>query len=133
MLMTLLLCLEVLRNNIKKAEEDKANMQAKLCSANEELEELKKTHAAQKSSLHRAASSATVASLGVIYNHYPDLNLDKTNSRMRCRTMEEAKALCCRSNPLADEFVKMAGIMSDSSSSDSEEDGSHNDADDSSE
>ena len=41
--------------------------------------------------------------------------------------MEEADALCRRFEPLAEEFVKMANVEPDSSSSDVEEGGSSED------
>ena len=45
--------------------------------------------------------------------------------------MQEVDDLCHHFGPLTDEFVKMAGIVPDSSSSDAEEDGDNDDADDS--
>ena len=48
---------------------------------------------------------------------------------MKCKTMDEADALCQRLEPLAEEFVKAANVVPDSSSNDIEGDDSSDDAD----
>ena len=52
---------------------------------------------------------------------------------MRCKTMEEVDALCRRFDPLAEEFVKMANVIPDSSSSNVEDGASSDDFADGSE
>ena len=114
----------MLHRKLKKSEDTQASLKAELSSVKVDLELLKRLRAKHKSSLHHAASGGAAAALGVLYSHYPDLDLDKIKSGMRCRTMEEANALCLRFDPLVEELVKMAGVVPHSSSSDVEAGGS---------
>ena len=74
-----------------------------------------------KSGLRRGATRGASTALGVVYSHYPDLDYDQIKSGMKCASVDETTALCRQFGPLAADFVKMANIVSDSSSSEAED------------
>lgn len=106
---------------MKSATVELSSVKAELSSALTEIVRLKKKEANHQATLHVAASDGAAASFGAIYSYYPDLNFEKIKARMKCKDVEEANAMCRHFDGLADRFVKMAGLVPDSSSSQVEE------------
>ena len=67
----------MLRRKLEESENVRANLQSELSSTKEELERLKRREAKHKSNLHQAANGGAAAALGVLYSHYPNLDVDK--------------------------------------------------------
>ena len=59
--------------------------------------------------------------LAVVHSHHPDLDYNQIKTGMKCSSVNEATALCRWFGPLVADFVKMANIVSDSSSSEGED------------
>ena len=133
--------LAVRKNKLKSAEDQLISTREELSSTRDELADTKKTLSRtkkdlastkaklqeveaipkpSKSSLRRAAIRGASTALAVVHSHHPDLDYNQIKTGMKCSSVEEATALCRWFGPTATEFVKMANIVSDSSSSEAE-------------
>ena len=106
---------------LSSAKEELAKMKAGLASVKVKLRETAATQKTSKSDLRRAATRGASTALGVVCIHHPDLDYDQIKTGMKCTSVNKATALCQQFGPLAADFVKMANIVSDSSSSEAED------------